>query len=110
MLNETQRVFKDELAISRYEELKKEGNILFEAIVGSQAYGTAIPTSDIDKKFVYIEPFERVMNQTYSNILEVNKDYNGFEIGRYLDLLRSQNPNIHELLWQNGDTVLYCHP
>ena len=39
-----------------HEFLEKNGLILFECIVGSQAYATNVETSDIDKKFVYILP------------------------------------------------------
>lgn len=31
-----------------YEYLKENGLILFETIIGSQAYGTQTPTSDVD--------------------------------------------------------------
>jgi len=65
-----------------YLEYLRENNlILFECIVGSQAYGTALPTSDIDKKFVYIEPLDKVLNHTQITQLNVTKDYTGFEIG-----------------------------
>ena len=41
-----------------YDYLVENGLILFETIVGSQAYGTQTPTSDEDHKFVYILPME----------------------------------------------------
>lgn len=34
-----------------YEYLKENDLILFETVVGSQAYGTETPESDVDKKF-----------------------------------------------------------
>ena len=36
------------------EQLRNSGMIIFEGIVGSQAYGIATPASDIDKKGVFI--------------------------------------------------------
>lgn len=106
MLKENQRILEGPKAVEFYNKLKENDLILYECIVGSQAYGTALPSSDIDKKFIYIEPLERILNQTYSIQLNVNKDYTGFEIGRYLQLLKSQNPNLHEILWQDDETVL----
>jgi predicted nucleotidyltransferase len=38
-----------------YENLVKN-DLILETIIGSQAYGTQTPTSDVDKKFVYILP------------------------------------------------------
>ena len=38
-----------------YNYIKQNGWLLFEAIVGSHAYGTALPDSDLDKKFVYFK-------------------------------------------------------
>ena len=108
MLKENQRILEGQEALEFYKKLEEEGLILYECIVGSQAYGTALPSSDVDKKFIYIEPFDRILNQTYTIQLNVTKDYVGFEIGRYLQLLKSQNPNLHEILWQDDETVLTC--
>lgn len=107
MLKENERILDGDEAWALYEKLKADNLILFECIVGSQAYGTALPTSDVDKKFIYIEPVENILNQTYSLQLNLNKDYTGYEIGRYLQLLRTQNPNIHEMLYAPEETIIY---
>jgi hypothetical protein len=110
MLTEAQRIIKGEDAIAYNEYLRNNGMLLYEAITGSQAYGTNLPTSDIDKVFVYYDPLDKLLNQTYTLQTEIDKDYKGYEIGRYLDLLKKQSPNLQEILWQDEDTVLYQHP
>lgn len=103
-------ILKGEEAIERYNQIKEQGLLLFECVVGSTAYGTNTPTSDIDKKFIYIDPFENVLNGTVSSQISITDDYVGYEIGRYLSLLITQNPNIIELINSDPQHIEYCHP
>ena len=93
-----------------YEKLKNEGLILFEVIVGSQAYGTNISTSDIDKKFVYILPEDYIYGTKYIPQIEVNKDYVGYEVKRFLELIASNNPTLLEILHSPEDCILHKDP
>jgi hypothetical protein len=93
-----------------HEYLVENGLILFETIIGSQAYGTATPTSDIDKKFVYILPLDYILGTEYVEQLNVNKDYTGWELKRFLELLGSQNPTVLELLKSPEDCIITKHP
>jgi len=93
-----------------HEYLEKNGLILFETIVGSQAYGTQTPTSDIDKKFVYILPEDYILGTGYIEQLNVNKDYVGWEIRRFLELMASNNPTVLELLNSPEDCIVTKHP
>jgi len=104
------RILQEEAALVRYNEIKEKGLLIFEAIVGSQSYGTNLPTSDVDKKFVYIETMDNILSGNASIQLNINKDYTGYELGRYLDLLRTQNPTIIELLHADEKFVEFCHP
>lgn len=81
-----------------YEFLKKNDLILFEAIVGSQAYNTNTESSDIDKKFIYILPEDDIFGFDYIESLEVNKDYFGWEIKKFLELIKVNNPTALEFL------------
>ena len=45
---------KKSVAINFAKDLKEQGLILFEAISGSRAYGTSLPTSDTDIRGVFI--------------------------------------------------------
>ncbi|MFA5067461.1 MAG: nucleotidyltransferase domain-containing protein [Candidatus Izemoplasmatales bacterium] len=90
-----------------YSHLKTNNLILFETIVGSQAYGTSIPESDTDYKFVYILPdyLYGFIPQTH-----VNKDFVGYEIGEFLSLVEKNNPTILELLSSPPECVTIKHP
>jgi hypothetical protein len=93
-----------------YEFLVENGLILFETIVGSQAYGTQTPTSDEDHKFVYILPMDNILGVGYVEQLNVTKDITGWEIKRFLELMGSNNPTVLELLNSPEDCIVYKHP
>jgi hypothetical protein len=88
----------------------KNKNLIFSCIVGSQAYGTATPTSDIDKKGVYVQPTDEVVSFKYQEQVEVGKDECYYEIRRFLQLLQSANPTMLELLYSSEDCVLTTSP
>lgn len=93
-----------------HEFLVENSLILFETIIGSQAYGTQTPASDIDKKFVYILPEDYILGTGYVEQINVNKDYTGWEIRRFLELMGSNNPTVLELLNSPEDCIIYKHP
>lgn len=93
-----------------HEYLVENGLILYECIVGSQAYATNVETSDIDKKFVYILPEDYILGTGYVEQINVNKDYTGWEIRRFLELMGSNNPTVLELLNSPEDCIIYKHP
>lgn len=97
-------------AQERYDDLKAKGLIIYEAMVGSHAYGTNIATSDEDFKFIYIESLDNILDGTASIQINITDDYVGYEIGRFLELLRTQNANIQELLFTDSQFVKQCHP
>ena len=78
---------------------------------GSQTYGTAIPTSDIDYAGVYIQTLDNIIGYGYKE--QINDDKNDtvfYEIKRFLDLVSTNNPTILELLNTPEDCILYKHP
>ncbi|CAK0751092.1 Nucleotidyltransferase [Gammaproteobacteria bacterium] len=93
-----------------YDYLLENGLILFETIVGSQAYGTQTPTSDEDHKFVYILPIDNILGTGYVEQLNVTKDITGWEIRRFLELMGSNNPTVLELLNSPEDCIISKHP
>jgi len=94
-----------------YKWLNERNLILYEVISGSIAYGTNLPSSDEDRRYVYILPIDYILS---GNIVEqVNDDTNdlvGYEIGRFLELLGSNNPNVLELLNTPEDCIIYKDP
>ena len=84
---------------------------LFIAIRGSQAYGTQLPTSDIDYAGVYIQSQSDIYGNRYKD--QINDDKNDtvfYEIKRFLELVASNNPTILELMNTPEDCIIYKHP
>ena len=93
------------------QEIKEKGLLLFECISGSKAYGLDTPQSDIDLKGVFYLPKEQFYGLDY--IPQVSNETNDevyYELGRFVELLCKNNPNILELLASPGECILYKHP
>ena len=84
--------------------------IIFKAIVGSQAYGTSTTGSDMDYKGVYVQPTRELVGFGYREQIEVSKDECYYEVRRFLQLLQSANPTMLELLFMPQDCIVEKHP
>ncbi|MCS3797782.1 DNA polymerase beta superfamily protein [Niastella sp. OAS944] len=92
-------------------DIKEQGLLLFECISGSKAYGLNTPTSDTDIKGVYYLPKAQFYGLEYiPQISNETSDEVYYELGRFVELLTKNNPNILELLASPEDCVLYRHP
>lgn len=93
------------------QEIQDRGMIIFSAIMGSQAYGTSLPTSDTDIRGVFIQPLEDVLKYGYvDQIADPTNDIIYYELKRFLDLVAGNNPNILELLNAPPSCILQKHP
>lgn len=93
------------------EELKNSGNIIFECISGSRAYGLATPNSDTDIRGVFILPKEEFYSLDY--VGQINNETNDiayYELRKFIELCAKNNPNILELLNVPEECILYKHP
>lgn len=93
------------------QDLHDRNLILFECISGSRAYGTDLPTSDTDIRGVFLLPQADLYGLHYTE--QVNDDKNDvifYELGRFVELLSKNNPNILELLCTPADCILQKHP
>ena len=91
--------------------LKSQNLILFEVISGSKSFGLNTPTSDTDIKGVYYLPKDKFFGLNY--IPQISNETNDevyYEIGRFVELLLKNNPNILEILASPKDCILYKHP
>ena len=80
-------------------------------IRGSHAYGTSLPTSDTDFAGVYIQSISDILGFGYKE--QINDDKNDtvfYELKRFLELVKSNNPNILELLNTPTDCIIHKHP
>ena len=97
-------------------DLKQQNLILLECISGSRAYGLDTTDSDTDIKGVFYLPKNHWLSMTsvsHDYIAQVSNDSNDvvyYELGRYVELLLQNNPNIMELLATPKDSILYQHP
>lgn len=93
------------------QDLKSQNLILFEVISGSKSFGLDTPTSDTDIKGVFCLPKEQFYGLSY--IPQISNETNDevyYEIGRFVELLLKNNPNILEILASPADCILYKHP
>jgi len=92
-------------------QIREKGLIIFEARMGSHAYGTAMPTSDVDIRGIFIQPLEDVLEYGYTDqVADKTNDIVFYELKRFFELLDKNNPNILELLAAPEDCVIYKDP
>lgn len=92
-------------------DLKAQNLILFEVISGSRSFGLATETSDTDIKGVFYLPKAQFYGLDY--IPQVSNETNDivyYELGRFVELLLKNNPNILEVLASAPECILYQHP
>ncbi len=93
------------------QDLKNQGLILLECISGSRAYGLETATSDTDIRGVFILPKDMFYGLEYiPQIADETNDTVYYELGRFFELLKKNNPNILELLNTPEDKTLIKHP
>ena len=91
--------------------LKENNLIRLETISGSKAFGLATEKSDTDIRGVFYLPKEMFYGLEY--IPQVSNETNDevyYEIGRFVELLLKNNPNILEILAAPEDCILYKPP
>ncbi len=84
--------------------------LIFKTIVGSQAYGTSLPTSDIDYKGIYIQSQDDILSFRYNEQIEIGKDECYYEVRRFLQLAQSANPTILEMLFVDDQFIVETTP
>ncbi|NII85896.1 MULTISPECIES: DNA polymerase beta superfamily protein [unclassified Pedobacter] len=91
-------------------DIKDKNLLLFECLSGSKAYGLDTPQSDTDIKGIYYMPKEMFFGLKYiPQISNESNDEVYYEIGRFIELLIKNNPNIVEILAAPKDCILYKH-
>ena len=93
------------------DDLRNNNLIVLECISGSKAYGLDTPASDTDIKGVFVLPKKQFYG--LQHVQQVNNETNDvvfYELGRFMELLSVNNPNILELLNTPREAVLFKHP
>lgn len=85
--------------------------LLFDAVAGSKAYGTDLPGSDEDRRGVFVAPTSFIFGlDTIEQVSDEKSDQVYYELGRFMELLLRNNPNVLELLAMPEDCVRHRHP
>lgn len=87
-------------------------HLLMRCYAGSRAYGTSLPTSDIDIRGIFIPhrysimtPFFQIEQATVPGTDTVYYAFN-----KFMKLYTECNPNILELLWTDENDIIEEHP
>ena len=90
--------------------IKEPQHLLLKCISGSRAYNLALPHSHTDIKGIFVLPQKELYGLTYTEqVSNSTNDEVYLEIGRFIELLSRNNPNILELLSTPVESVLYRH-
>jgi len=103
-----QPIYKSELTLDR---VRQPDLLLFEAVSGSRAFGTHHERSDFDLRGIFVAPPSFLGG--LENIDQVSDEKNDevyYEVGRFVSLLLSNNPNIVELLFTPDSCIRHRHP
>jgi predicted nucleotidyltransferase len=85
--------------------------IIFESVSGSNAYGTNTPESDRDIRGVFIQPLRDALQYGFiDQVSDEKNDVTFYELGRFMNLVAGNNPNILELLDVPDDCIIYKDP
>lgn len=90
------------------EQLRNEHKdwILMEAIVGSQSFGLATETSDIDLKGVFVIPMnERISYSYYDQVADEKNNEVYWELGKFIQLIQNANPGALEFLFSTDKCI-----
>lgn len=87
--------------------------LIVKMYAGSHAYGTALPTSDVDFRGIFVAPsicirtpFYPIREQTDTR----EEDTKYFELNRFMKLALDCNPNVVELLWTDTRDIVATSP
>lgn len=90
------------------EQLRNEHSdwILMESVVGSQSFGLATETSDIDLKGVFVIPMnERISYGYYDQIADEMNNEVYWELGKFIQLIQNANPGALEFLFSSDKCI-----
>lgn len=94
------------------QELIKD-NLLVKHYAGSHAYGTALPTSDVDFRGIFVADPVNILTPFFPVREAVDSDEEDtkfYELAHFMKLCLDCNPNIVETLWVDHDDIVHRTP
>lgn len=87
-------------------------NLLLKVRTGSHAYGTSLPTSDVDYRGIFCAEPQNIRTPFFpvkEVIDDTEEDTKYYELSQFMKLYLNANPNILELLWidDENDVVFF---
>ena len=95
--------------MERFEEIRKDGRLLYEYIRGSHLYNLQTEDSDVDSSGVFITKKENLLGLglDFQNLVaDERNDTTWYEIGKFMRMLITSNPSVIESLFVPEDKVL----
>lgn len=107
--------YKQILATPEYSFLKSNehlgSNIILLGLGGSHAYGTSIPTSDLDIRGIALNRKEELLtNNSFEQFVNEETDTTIYSFNKIVSLLTNCNPNTIEMLGLKPEHYLYLSP
>lgn len=96
-----------------FDDIRGRNLLLYQYIRGSQAYGTALPDSDVDEGGVYMAPAEQLLGLGFDyqeQVTDGKNDKVWLELNKFMKLLLKSNPTVLEALFIPKRCVLFEHP
>lgn len=85
-------------------------NIILLGLGGSHAYGTNVPTSDIDIRGIALNSKEEILlSKDFEQVVDVDTDTTIYSFTKIVNLLTEANPNTLEILFQDENSYLYLN-
>lgn len=96
-----------------FENIEKEGLLLYRYLRGSHCHGINTPTSDEDYGGVFIAPLNDTIDLGFNYVGQVNDEKNDnvwYELRKFMTLLIKSNPTVLESLFVADKYVTFEHP
>lgn len=91
--------------------LETPGTLIYETVHGSQAYGLATPSSDVDYKGILVGPSGWYHGYlTCPEQVELGPDHVRYELRKYFRLAVAANPTVLELMWTPDSCHVHMTP
>lgn len=84
-------------------------NLIYKCIHGSTAYGLNTPTSDVDKKGIFIPDIDYYFGMKTIEQQEYGQDEVIYALKKFITLARDCNPNIIEVLFCDEKDILFIN-